>query len=131
MGNRTPLIFLLAPLHKGQVDFDQSLKVYAPADGMLEGSDWSINLQTPPQIRPYVEFSDDICSEEASLEIAAPYLASLFPEAEICYLLSEGSCEATRKIVEIVRRDFPWAPVFLSNNKETGCARSWKEAFGS
>ncbi|MBO4409981.1 MAG: AmmeMemoRadiSam system protein B [Spirochaetales bacterium] len=129
--SKAPQIFLLAPLHKGQVDFEQPLKVYAPQDGTLAGSDWSIKLGTPSKLLPYVDFSDDICSEEASLEIAAPYLASLFPEAQICYLLCEGSCEKARNIVEIVRRDFPMAPVFLSNNRETDCARSWKEAFGS
>ena len=74
--------------------------------------------------------SDDVCSEEQSLEIIAPYLAVLFPNARVCYLLASGKSESVGRIVEKIGKDFPFSPIFISNNKETNCAAMWKEAFG-
>ena len=122
-------VFVLAPLHKGNVCLDEADAVYAPRDGELAGSDWKISLQTPPAIADLVSFSDDICSEESSLEIIAPYLSIRFPNAKVCYLLATSGSRNTKRIVEIIRKDFPFSPIFISNNIETGCAAMWKEAF--
>ena len=122
-------VFVLAPLHKGSVCLDSSACVYAPEDGGLVGSDWKIALQTPSALRKLVSFSDDICSEESSLEIIAPYLSVLFPDASVCYLLAPQSDPVLKRTVEIIRKDFPFSPIFISNNIETQCALMWKEAF--
>ena len=122
-------VFVLAPLHKGTVCLDSGTCVYAPEDGELAGSDWKIALRTPASLREYVSFSDDICSEEQSLEIIAPYLSVLFPNACVCWLLASQSDSSLKRIVEIVRKDFSFSPIFISNNRETQCAYMWKEAF--
>ena len=122
-------VFVLAPLHKGPVAPDDGPMVYAPSDGELCGSDWKISLSVPSSLSSLVVRSDDVCSEECSLEIIAPYLSALFPNAKVCYLLATGIGETVKKIVEIIRTDFPFSRIFISNNKETECAAMWKEAF--
>ena len=122
-------VFVLGPLHKGRVSYDDPALVYAPCDGSLSGSDWEIKLSVPSSLRPYVCFSDDICSEEQSLEIAAPYLSLFFEDVPVCHLLASIDGDVVKKIASIIKKDFPKALVFISNNKETCCARLWKEAF--
>lgn len=121
-------VFVLAPLHKGPVSYEDPAMVYAPCDGSLKGSDWEICLKVPDMLRPYVCFSDDICSEEQSLEIAAPYLSLFFEKAPVCYLLASGRSEVLKKIAAVIKKDFPKALVFISNNIETDCGMMWKEA---
>lgn len=121
-------VFVLAPLHKGPVSYDGPALVYAPCDGSLKGTDWEISLETPSSLRPYVCFSDDICSEEHSLEVAAPYLSLFFEDVPVCYLLASGSGEDVKKIAALIKKDFPKALVFISNNIETDCGMFWKEA---
>ena len=128
-GAKPSHVFVLGPLHKGRVSYDDPALVYAPCDGSLSGSDWEIRLYVPSLLRPYVCFSDDICSEEQSLEIAAPYLSLFFEDVPVCYLLASGNGEAVKKIASIIKKDFPKALVFISNNKETCCGGMWKEAF--
>ena len=123
-------VFVLGPLHKGPVGPSDEPMVYAPADGELCGSDWKISLGVPARLRELVASSDDICSEEQSLEIIAPYLSVLFPNAQVCYLLASGRSDLIGRIVEKIGKDFPFSPIFISNNKETNCAAMWKEAFG-
>ena len=123
-------VFVLAPLHKGTVCLD-GFCVVAPKDGELCGSDWRIPLSVPPAFSDLVSVSDDICSEEHSLEIIAPYLSVLFPSASVCWLLAADVGASVKRIVEIIRKAFPFSPIFISNNKETQCASMWKEAFGS
>ena len=127
-GNDYPYVFVLAPLHKGPVTFDGPSPVYAPEDGELSGSDWSITLGCPDMIRSMVRFSDDICSEESSLEILGPYLSLMFPQAKTCYLLSSGESPDIHEIVKILRKDFPSSLILLSNNSDANCAKLWKEA---
>ena len=122
-------VFVLAPLHKGSVCLESDACVYAPSDGELVGSDWKITLKVPPVLSDFVAFSDDICSEEQSLEIIAPYLSVRFPSACVCWLLAVQSCSSVKRIVEIIQKDFPFSPIFISNNIETQCAKMWKEAF--
>ena len=122
-------VFVLGPLHKGPVYFERPCDVYAPSDGILKGSDWEIALEVPKRIVPDITFSDDICSEEQSLEIIAPYLSLLFPDAKVCHLLASAGGDVVKKIASVIRKDFPNALVFISNNKETCCAEMWKEAF--
>ena len=122
-------VFVLGPLHKGPVASGDGPMVYAPSDGELCGSDWKISLSVPSSLSSLVVCSDDVCSEECSLEIIAPYLSVLFPNAKACYLLASDIGETVKKIVEIIRTDFPFSRIFISNNKETECAAMWKEAF--
>jgi hypothetical protein len=129
-GRAFPYIFVLGPLHKGPVDFGPAMPVYCPEDGALKGSDWEIKLRIPEGIGQLVTASDDICSEEHSLEIVAPYLGLMFPETPVCHLLASGDGQEVKRIVEILRRDFPSALILLSNNRETCCAHMWKEALG-
>jgi AmmeMemoRadiSam system protein B len=127
-GRSFPHVFVLGPLHKGPLSDDGEDVVYAPADGKLEGSDWAVKLEVPSGIRGYVTVSDDICSEEHSLEIVAPYISLLFPDAAVCHLLAPACGEKTQRIVEIIGKDFPSSLILLSNNRETCCAHMWKEA---
>ncbi len=129
-GRTFPYVFVLGPLHKGPLDSGPERPVYSPQDGTLKGSDWEIRLDVPEGIVPFVMISDDICSEEHSLETVAPYLDLLFPQSTVCHLLASGDGEDVKRIVEIVRRDFPSALILLSNNRETCCAHMWKEALG-
>ena len=121
-------VFVLGPLHKGPVTFDGSYPVYAPSDGELSGSDWNLKLECPASIRSMVTESDDICSEEHGLEIIAPYISLLFPEARTCWLLSSGDSPEIGEIVKILRKDFSSSLILLSNNSDTCCAHIWKEA---
>ena len=122
-------VFVLAPLHKGTVCLEDLGPVFAPSSGELCGSDWKVSLKVPSALSDLVSVSDDICSEECSLEVIAPYLSVLFPSASVCYLLASGSSTVLKRIVEIIRKDFPFSPIFISNNSETQCAYMWKEAF--
>ena len=122
-------VFVLAPLHKGPVCLEELGPVFAPSSGELCGSDWGVGLSVPPALSDLVSVSDDICSEECSLEVIAPYLSVLFPSASVCYLLATGFSSVLKRIVKIIRKDFPFSPIFISNNKETQCASMWKEAF--
>ena len=122
-------VFVLAPLHKGNVCLDEADAVYAPWDGELAGSDWKVSLQTPPAIADLVCFSDDICSEESSLEIIAPYLSVRFPNAKVCWLLATPESRNVKRIVEIIRKGFPFSPIFISNSIESRCAAMWEGAF--
>ena len=127
-GLKPSCLFVLGPLHKGPVSYEDPALVYAPCDGSLKGTDWEISLETPSALRPYVCFSDDICSEEQSLEIAAPYLSLFFEKAPVCYLLASGIGENVKKIAAVIKKDFPKALVFISNNIESCCGMFWKEA---
>ena len=128
-GAKPSHIFVLGPLHKGKVSYDDPALVYAPCDGSLSGSDWEIKLQVPFALSQFVCFSDDICSEEQSLEIVAPYLSLFFEDVPVCHLLATEGGDAVKKIASIIKKDFPKALVFISNNKETCCCGMWKEAF--
>ena len=125
-----PCVFVLGPLHKGPVGSGPAVPVYCPQDGPLEGSDWKIRVQLPDCMKSLVTVSDDICSEESGLEIVAPYLSLLFPDTPVCHLLASGYGDEVKRIVEILRKDFPSALILLSNNRETCCAHMWKEALG-
>lgn len=102
-------IFVLAPLHKGKIGYDDPFTLYVPEDGKLEGSDWSISLKAPLELwnedssstpqathatteanapMPKLCISDDVCSEEHSLEIIAPYLSLIWPEVPVSYILA-------------------------------------------
>ena len=129
--NRHGLVFFLAPLHKGVLDWGNECEIYAPCNGVMTGPDWEISLEVPSSLESLVRFSDDVCSEEQSLEIAAPYLAALFPGVQVCALFAGGSGPEVKRIVDFIGKHFSEAPVFLSNNREACCARAWKEAFGS
>ena len=122
-------VFVLAPLHKGPVCIEDLGPAFAPSDGELCGSDWRVPLSVPSSLSDLVHVSDDICSEEQSLEIIAPYLSVLFPSASVCYLLASAGGVCVKRIVEIITKDFPFSPILISNNKETQCAYMWKEAF--
>lgn len=123
------LIFVLGPLHNGPIIGEDAGVVYAPMDGSLKGSDWEIRLSVPDSLKRFITFSDDVCSEEHSLELVAPYLSLLFPSVPVCHLLTSKMCEKVKKIAFEVKRDFPNAIVFISNNREICCAGMWKEAF--
>ncbi len=126
-GRSFPSVFVLGPLHKGPIG-DAVDAVYAPLDGTLAGSDWSIPLNVPSVVSDLVVRSDDVCSEECSLEIVAPYLSLLFPGVPVCYLLGSSlvSCSI---VADILRRNFPSSLFLISNNERTNCAFMWKEAF--
>ncbi len=126
-GRSFPSVFVLAPLHKGPIG-DAVDVVYAPSDGSLSGSDWSIPLSVPSVIGDLVVRSDDVCSEECSLEIVAPYLSLLFPGVPVCYLLGTSSSVCS-VCADILRKNFPSSLFLISNNKKTNCAFMWKEAF--
>ena len=122
-------IFVLAPLHKGPINKEDIQVVYTPLDGILRGSDWQIKLDLPANIKELVQTSDDICSEEHSLEIIAHYLYKLFSSSPVTYLLAAGQGTIFSKIVKILQKDFPDSLFLISNNSSTSCAHLWLEAF--
>lgn len=121
-------VFVFAPLHKGPIDFNEGPKLYTPQDGFLKGSDWQIKLETPAELKalPFLLQNDDICTEEHSLEIIAPFLYKILPGAKVCYLLAPCSSEEICEITSIIGRYYPSSLIFLSNNKDTNCAYMWK-----
>ena len=138
-------IFVLAPLHKGPIDFDDKIKIYCPEDGNLKGSDWQIKLETPQEIKalPFLEQNNDVCTEEHSLEVIASFISSAFPEAKVCYLLAPAQAtpaqalpeqalqepaqnlEEICKITSIIGRLHSDSLIFISNNNQTNCASMW------
>ncbi len=129
-------LFVLAPLHKGPIAFDERFKVYCPEDGRLRGSDWQIGLNTPQEIKElhFIEANDDVCTEEHSLEILAPFIYKCWPNASICYLLAPllttNEAEEICEITSIIGRFYPNSIIFLSNNQETNCAHLWMSSNG-
>lgn len=128
-------IFFLSPLHKGPLSYESSENsgifdgpVFAPSDGRLCGSDWKINLNIPFAFKNLLNISDDVCSEEAGLEIVSPYLAALFPSIPVSAFFAYADSPVLRRIAKIIKKDFPCSLILLSNNKNTGCAGMWKEA---
>lgn len=136
-------IFVLAPLHKGPIVMDSmddgvktaessSSKIYSPQDGLLKGSDWEISLKTPEKIKAFVEQNDDICTEEHSLEVIAPFIYKTMPHAQVCYLLApnlanKAENEKLCEITSIIGRLYSNSIIFLSSNEETNCAYMWKK----
>ncbi len=127
-------IFVLAPLHKGSLDFDVKLKIYCPEDGTLKGSDWELKLETPQEIKalPFLEQNDDVCTEEHSLEVLAPFIYATCHanhcEAKVCYLLApkqENKIEEICEITSIIGRSYPDSLIFISNNSKTNCGAMW------
>lgn len=131
--NELKPLFVLAPLHKGPILTEEKTnnKIYCPQDGSLKGSDWEIMLETPQEIKPFVEQNDDVCTEEHSLEIIAPFIYKTFPRVPVCYLLAsidtEENTEEICEITSIIGRFYPNSIIFLSNNEETNCASMWKK----
>ncbi len=120
-------IFVLAPLHKGPIDFDSPYKIYSPLDGFLKGQDWQIKLDSPKEIKAlsFVEQNDDVCTEEHSLEILAPFIAKAFPNAKVCYLLAPEDLVEICEITAIIGRLYSDSLIFISNNNQTNCAAMW------
>ncbi len=125
-------IFVLAPLHKGPILIDEkeNNKIYCPQDGVLKGSDWEICLNTPEEIKALVEQNDDVCTEEHSLEVIAPFIYKIMPNAQVCYLLATGQAEEICKITSIIGRFYSNSIILLSSNEETNCAYMWKRLEG-
>lgn len=121
-------VFVLAPLHKGKISFDDVPCIYTPLDGTLCGSDWSINLSTPSCLLPYVVQNDDICTEEHSLEVIAPYIAKYLPLSSVCYALAPESGEVLTSFCKTLASSFPSALILVSNNSSEDCAFMWKKA---
>jgi len=126
--NKIKNIFVLAPLHKGQI-IGEPLTLYTPCNGTLKGSNWTIPLSTPEEILTldFVRQNDDICTEEHSLEILAPYFAILYPNVPVTYILAPKEIDKKniQKILEIIGRFSSHSLIFISNNKETHCASMW------
>lgn len=119
-------IFVLAPLHKGQI-VGRPFEVYTPNDGTLQGSDWKIPLETPRDIleNTSVIQSDDVCTEEHSLEVIAPYLAVLYPSVPVCFLLAPGNDAKIDELKRTIGRFARNSIIFISGNEETHCADMW------
>lgn len=121
-------IFVLAPLHKGKIGYDDAFTLYTPQTDALSGSDWQVPLAVPASLKEFFTQSDDVCSEEHSLEVIAPYLALLFANVPVTYALAPQQDGKLASFVKILGRDFPNALIFISNNRGTDCAYMWKEA---
>lgn len=127
-------IFVLAPLHKGPIDFDGPYKVYTPEEGTLKGEDWQITLETPSELKalPFLEQNDEVCTEEHSLEVLAPFIAKVFPAAKVCYLLApaqetpaQENLEEICEITAIIGRLYFDSLILVSNNNQTNCGAMW------
>lgn len=122
----TKRVFVLAPLHKGSL-IGRPFLVYTPHSGTLSGTDWSIALQTPDEILElgFVEENDDICTEEHSLEMIAPYLANTYPNTPVCYLLAPCKDEKICELKHIIGHFRSNSIIFVSNDEITQCASMW------
>ena len=120
-------IILLAPLHKGPINYDDAFRIYCPEDGILRGSDWEIRLTVPEEIKrlPFVVQADDVCTEEHSLEVVAPFISKFFPQAQVCYLLAPSKAKEIAEVTSILKKQTK-AIVLLSSNEATNCAYMWK-----
>lgn len=128
LGQGYDRVFVLGPLHKGKIGYDDAFTLYSPEDGELCGSDWSLKLSVPTELSSLITQNDDICSEEHSLEVIAPYLAYLFPDVPVTYVLAPEKDDKIRTFMEILGKSFPNALIFISNNSSKCCANMWKEA---
>lgn len=119
-------IFVLAPLHKGPI-IGERIAAYTPCKGCLKGSDWEIPLETPCEITSLgcIEQSDDVCTEEHSLEIIAPYLAVLYPNSPVAYLLAPENNANLEEIKQTIGRMACDSLIFVSDDEETHCASMW------
>ena len=119
-------IFVLAPLHKGPI-IGEPFAVYTPTKGSLKGSDWEIQLETPNEILNLscIEQSDDVCTEEHSLEIIAPYLAVVYPNTPVAYLLAPEGNAKLDEIKQMIGRMACDSLIFISDDEEMHCASMW------
>lgn len=119
-------IVVLAPLHKGPIT-GEPFAVYTPTKSSLKGSDWEIQLQAPNEILnlDFIKQSDDVCTEEHSLEIIAPYLAVIYPNIPVAYLLAPENNSKLGEIKQIIGRMACDSLIFISDNEETHCASMW------
>ena len=123
---RPKRIFVLAPLHKGPI-IGERFAAYTPCNGVLKGSDWEIPLETSCEITSLdcVGQNDDVCTEEHSLEIIAPYLAVLYPRVPVAYLLAPENNAKLDEIKRIIGRMACDSIIIISDNEETHCASMW------
>lgn len=119
-------VFVLAPLHKGPIDYDDEFCVYTPSDGSLEGSDWKISLKAIKD--PIAKQDDDVCTEEHALEIVAPFLSVLFPKAQVSFLLAPDFNEQLVVFVKSILENYPNSLFLISNNTDKNCCAMWIRA---
>lgn len=119
-------IFVLAPLHKGPI-IGEPFAVYAPCKGTLKGSDWNVQLEIPKELMKMacIQQNDDVCTEEHSLEIIAPYLATLFKEVPVSYLLATGNDSDLDEIKQTIGRMACDSLIFISDDEKSHCASMW------
>lgn len=119
-------IFVLAPLHKGPI-IGEPFAVYTPTKGSLKGSDWEIQLETPKEILDFncIKQNDDVCTEEHSLEIIAPYLAVLYPNSPVAYLLAPENNANLEEIKQTIGRMACDSLIFISDDEKSHCASMW------
>ncbi len=121
-------IFVLAPLHKGSI-IGEPVVIYTPSSTVLKGSDWEIQLELPNEMRElsFIQENDDVCTEEHSLEILSPYLALLYPNVTVSYLLApqEISKEDIKQLLSKIALYTNESLIFISCNEETHCASMW------
>ena len=104
-------IFILAPLHKGKLDFAGNEQIYT-WEGMehVEGA---------------VE-NDDVCSEEYCAEMLLPFCEGTFPGVPVQAFFATGKTDKTEKIVNNLLKGFPKSLFIVSNNSDTNCAAMWR-----
>lgn len=107
-------IFILCPLHKGKVFYDDPFKIYSYEDCFVN--------------HPLVEKNDIVCSEEYSYEILLPYLKAYFKASVHTAFYAPEKSEKLRDFICYLKENYKDSLFFISNN-ETNCAQMWKEAF--
>ena len=84
-------------------------------------------METPCEITSLgcVEQSDDVCTEEHSLEIIAPYLAVLYPNIPVAYLLAPENNANLDEIKQTIGRMACDSLIFISDDEKSHCASMW------
>lgn len=108
-------IFVLAPLHKGKINYDDRFCIYSYEDSFVN--------------YPLINRNNCVCSEEYSYEIALPYLKEYFPQAQTTAFFAPENSEKLKDFICFLKTSYPDSLFFVSNNAEANCSQMWKQAF--
>lgn len=108
-------VFVLAPLHKGKINKDDSYTVFTYEDCFVSNS--------------ILEKDSEVCSEEYSYEILLPYLEAYFPNAKKTAFFAPGQPDRPELLIDFVKslkEEYPQSLFLLSGT--ANCCSMWYQA---
>ena len=113
---RPDYLFVLAPLHKGKVFFDEPFVIYTHEDCFVENE--------------ILFASDDVCSEEYSYEMLIPYINAYLPNTKSTAFYAPGDSEKIKDFISYLKKNYPNSVFIVSNNctKGINCSQMWLQA---